>query len=67
MANLPPAYDPAVDALIYKNEGRTGPSWVRRKGEKTPFCAVWGDPPTWLTPKQAKAVADRLGLPMFEV
>ncbi len=53
------AYDNSVDAVIYKNEGKHGPLWIRRGGQKTAFCAVWGDPPTWLTFKQAKAVATR--------
>ena len=61
------ANDKSVDAVIYKNEGHRGPLWVRRKGEKTPWCAVWGEPPPWLTLREAKAVAARLNLPFYEV
>ena len=63
-------YDRAVDAVLWKDEGRTGPVWVRRGGQRAaPPGPPEGDrwDPVRVTRVQAKRLAAKLRLPLYEV
>lgn len=60
------------DAVIFKDEGDTGPVWVRRDDQVLNYqdgeMDFRGRPaPAWFTYDEARKIAERLGLPLEEV
>lgn len=61
------------DAVLWKDEGRFGPVWVRREGvmsnyEDSDLVGIGGKPvPKWFSRSQARAIARRENLPFEEV